>query len=134
MSVLSPRATAWQTPYEVLDWGLALHPSLLASGEQIVSGGWTLSATDAALGVELENLGLATGDDGTLAVWARISIAVAQREHARWSGRGTVILPAATLTTNRDRVWWREVPITVMRGAWAASPRVLVIGPAEGDG
>lgn len=130
MTVLAElRAAGVQSPYDVLDWGLALDGSLLASGETITYGSWSLPSEASGYGVELTDLGLATGDDGTYAVWARISVAAASQSHARWSGRGTTIYPTAMLTTNRDRTWWREVPIIICRGAWNATPRVLVIRP-----
>lgn len=116
-----------QSPHDVLDWGLTLAGSLLSPGETITSGGWELDPTWAAIGVVVNDMGLAVGDGGTLAAWARVEIAAAERDHTRWDGPGTIVYPAAWLETSRGRRWWRQVPIRITRGAWEQRSRVLLI-------
>lgn len=119
------------SPYDELDWGATLDPLLLEAGEAIETVTFALDAADAALGVTLEERPSETDATYGLIGYMLVTIAAEQRAHARWSGRGTIIRPRATIATSMDRIWAAEMPIRIARdvsvGA-ARAERVLLIG------
>jgi hypothetical protein len=99
--------------------------------EVIETINFVASAEDIAAGLVLETRPSQSDPGYGLIGYALLSIAAAHRDNPRFAGRGYIIRPRATITTNRDRIWSRDLPIRVTRDVAPSDvrrQRVVVFG------
>ena len=99
-------------PYDVLDYGLDLRPSLI-NGEIVTSASWGLEDEAVLEGMQIFTQQIVSGNQ--LIVW--LNIAPALRSAARWAGEGRTYEVFCTFQTNSfpSRVRRRSIRINVKR-------------------